>query len=106
MSFKYEVDIAPKLDPFTVGHREEVVVVQGGIEGLNPLGINVPVAYHPRGDLGIADHFTSSVGQDAVVELPSVHIDVTKKLWGWVGAYIHNIELTSDKDQCTCVFFV
>ena len=89
MSFKYEVDVAPKLDPFAVGHCEEVVVVQGGIEGFDPLRINVPVAYHPRGDLGIADHFTSSVGQDTIVKLPGVHIDVTEKLWVWVGAYVH-----------------
>lgn len=45
MGLEDEVDVVSEADPFAVGQREEVVVVQHRVEGLDPLRVNVAVAY-------------------------------------------------------------
>ena len=45
MGFENEVDVVSEADSFSVGQREQVVVVQHGVERLDPLRVNVAVAY-------------------------------------------------------------
>lgn len=43
-----EIDVAPEVYSLPVGQSKQVVVVQDGIEGLDPLGVDVPVTNQPR----------------------------------------------------------
>ena len=42
-----EIHIGAKLNAFSIGHREQAVVVQNAVECFNPFGINVTFANDP-----------------------------------------------------------
>lgn len=47
MSFKYKVNIWAELNPLSTGHGEEPIVIQNGVEGLDPLRVDITIAYYP-----------------------------------------------------------
>ena len=51
MCLKEEVDIGSKLDSLSGRHGQEPVVIQNGIQGLDPLRINVTITNNPGLDL-------------------------------------------------------
>ena len=52
IGFEDEVDVGAELDALARRHRQQPVVVEHRVERLDPLGIDVAVAYDPRLDLG------------------------------------------------------
>ena len=43
-----EVYVAPKVDSLSVRQGKQMVVVQDGVEGLDPLGVDISIANQPR----------------------------------------------------------
>lgn len=48
MRLKYEVDVISEAYPLAVRQRKQVVVVQDGVQGLDPLRVDITIAYQPR----------------------------------------------------------
>ena len=79
MWLEQEVHVGPKLDPLTGGHSQQSVIVQHGVERLDPLGVDVSVANDPRLDIDwLPNYLASRIGQHAVRPLPSVHVDLAE----------------------------
>lgn len=51
MRLKYEVDVISEAYPLPVRQRKQVVVVQDGVQRLDPLRVDIAIAYQPRFDL-------------------------------------------------------
>mmetsp|Transcript_52218 Transcript_52218/g.93174 ORF Transcript_52218/g.93174 Transcript_52218/m.93174 type:complete len:276 (+) Transcript_52218:6134-6961(+) len=47
VGLEHKIDVVAKLDPLSVGHGQQPVVIQDGVEGLDPLGVDISVAHNP-----------------------------------------------------------
>ena len=63
-----EVDVGAELDSLPRGHGQEAVVVQDGVERLDPLGVNVTVADDPRLNLCNINTLSMQIGQLSLSE--------------------------------------
>ena len=66
-----QIHIGAKLNAFSIGHREQAVVVQHVVECFNRFGINVTIAHDPIVRVGrLFDHPASTGGQHTIEPLP------------------------------------
>jgi hypothetical protein len=70
VSLENEVDVVTKVDTLTIGQRKQMVVIQYGVKGLYPLGINVTIIDDPAGGvIRFFDYLSSRCGQNTILEL-------------------------------------
>lgn len=81
MRLENEVDVWTKLNALSTRHSQQPVIIKDGVEWLNPLWINVTIAYDPGMNINsLSHHLPCTVGQNAVRPLASVHVNMAKQL--------------------------
>eukprot|EP00968_Pinguiococcus_pyrenoidosus_P012901 scaffold1154_cov310-Pinguiococcus_pyrenoidosus.AAC.33 len=89
-----EVHVRPETDSLAVGKRQQVVVVEDGVETLDPLRIHVSIAHDPRAHLGRLFHDEPRRGGEyPVAPLPRVQVHVAQEALAVHGLGIHDVHL-------------
>ena len=85
MSLKQEVDIGSELYSLTRWHGQQTVVIQYGVERLNPLWIDVSITHNPRSNL-YKWMWKISPGNDSQNEF--ISIVIAKLFTDWLFDYL------------------
>ena len=87
-----QIHIGAKLNAFSIGHREQAVVVQHVVECFNRFGINVTIENDPIVRVGkLFDHPAITGGQHTIEPLPGVVVHVPHQTDPGHGFGVHDV---------------
>jgi hypothetical protein len=82
------------LDAFSGWQGQETVVIEHGVEGLDPLRVHIAVAHDPAVLLQWLLHYSACrCSEDAVEPLAGVHVHVAQQLLPGDGLGVHHVRL-------------